>query len=199
MNVASLWMRAVSSSTNGPPTLITGAGNPVTSSNFAATLQLLGTTKQGIIEINVISEEEFALCPSCNHQGIADSAMLQRLLTRCIDVRRLCTRCAQQQGFPQGVDEVILPGGIQVHVLRDSGAVDRMALRGIGRERQLTTSRRASPCSLQVIKILLPCIPDTEPELATKALLEALVWHCVTKRATLHGGPSSLENSNNEV
>ena len=103
MNVASVWMKALCSSANNvPPTLITSPGNPVNRRNFAKILELLGTTKQGIIELAVISEEEFALCPSCNQQGIAGPAMLQRLLTRCVDVRRVCVQCAQQQGFPIG-------------------------------------------------------------------------------------------------
>ena len=118
MNIASVWMKAVrSSTTNGPPTLITSAGTPLSRRNFADFLELLGTTKQGIIEVEVISEEEFALCPSCNDQGTADPAMLERLLTRCIDVRRVCVQCAQQQGFPPRAKEVIVRG-IHVNVIR---------------------------------------------------------------------------------
>lgn len=118
MNVASVWMKAVCSPTNnGPPTLITSPGNPVNRRNLANILELLGTTKQGILQLAVISEEEFALCPSCNQQGIADPAMLQRLLTRCIDVRRVCVQCAYQQGFPTGAKEAILRG-THVNVIR---------------------------------------------------------------------------------
>ena len=103
MNVASVWMKAVGSSTNnGSPTLITSPGNPVNRRNFANILELLGTTKQGIIELAVISEEEFALCPSCNQQGIAGPAMLQGLLTRCIDVRRVCVQCAAATRISNG-------------------------------------------------------------------------------------------------
>ena len=40
-------------------------GNPVSVRDFAEAIELLGTTKCGIIELVVISEQQFAHCPNC--------------------------------------------------------------------------------------------------------------------------------------
>ena len=73
---------------------------------FERALELLGTTKCGILGLVVISEEQFAVCPSCNHQANPDTATLQRVRSRFIDVRRLCVGCLVRLGF--GPDDIML-------------------------------------------------------------------------------------------
>ena len=85
--------------------------------HFNKGVALLGTTKGGILELKVISERQFAVCPRCNHQGIVDAAMLQRLRERCIDVRRLCIGCLQQLGCPADTEEVVMPGGARIQAI----------------------------------------------------------------------------------
>ena len=103
---------------NGPPTLATGAGTQVSTSDFGKTLEVLGSTKSGIVELDVISEKEYTLCPSCGHQGSADAAMLQLVRLRCIDVQRQCIRCLMDLGIPSDAYLVTMPGNIDVHAIR---------------------------------------------------------------------------------
>ncbi|CAD6568646.1 MAG: hypothetical protein ASARMPREDX12_001615 [Alectoria sarmentosa] len=119
-NTLSVWIEGLCLFTNmpGAPTLVTGAGNLVSARNFGKGIELLGATKGGIIELVVLSEQQFARCPDCNHQGLANAVMLQRVRERDIDVGRLCVGCLQQSGVPSGTDEVILRGEIQVQAIR---------------------------------------------------------------------------------
>ena len=119
-NTLSVWIKGLCPFTDmpGAPTLVTGAGNLVSARNFGKGVELLGATKGGIIELVVLSEQQFARCPECNHQGIADTVALQRVRERCIDVQSLCVECLQQWGVPPGTDEMMLPGDTQVQVIR---------------------------------------------------------------------------------
>ena len=103
---------------NGPPTLATSADAQVSTSDFGKTLEVLGSTKCGIVELNVISEDEYTLCPSYGHQVNADAAMLQLVHLRCINVRRLCIGCLMNMGVPSYAYLVAMPGSIDVHAIR---------------------------------------------------------------------------------
>ena len=74
---------------------------------FERALELLGTIKCGILGLRVISEEQFAVCPSYNHQANPDTATLQRVRSRFIDVRRLCVGCLVRLGFGSDGDKRI--------------------------------------------------------------------------------------------
>ena len=76
-------------------------------------LELQGTIKCGILVLKVISEEQFAVCPNCNHHAHPDTATLQRVRSRFIDVQRLCVRCLVRLGFGPDGDE-----RIPIHPLR---------------------------------------------------------------------------------
>ena len=102
----------------GPPTLATGANTQVSTSDFGKTLEVLGSTKSGIVELEVISELEYTLCPSCGHQGNADAAMLPLVRLRCINVERQCIRCSMNLGVPSDAHLVTMPGNVDVHVVR---------------------------------------------------------------------------------
>ena len=79
---------------------------------------MLGSTKCGIVELDLISEDEYTLCPSCGHQGNADAAMLQLVRLRCINMRRLCVGCLMNVGVPSHAYLVTMPGNIDVHAIR---------------------------------------------------------------------------------
>ena len=105
----SVWIldRYPLTNTPGATALITGTANRDSARSFS-----------GIYELVDISEQQFALCPNCNHQGVADAVTLQHVRTRCVDVRRLCIGCLQQRGYPSDVDEVTLLGDVQVQAIR---------------------------------------------------------------------------------
>ena len=102
---------------NGPPTLATGADTQVSTGDFAQTLEVLGSTKCGIVELDVISEKEYTLCPNCGHQINADAAMLQRVRLRCINVRRHCDRCSMDLRVPSDAYVVTMPANIDANVI----------------------------------------------------------------------------------
>ena len=105
-------------SATGRPTLRTGANTQVSTSDFGKTLKVLGSTKCGIVELDVISEDEYTLCPTCGHQGNADAAMLQLVRRSCIYVQRQCLQCVMNEGVGSDAYLVTMPDSSVVHVIR---------------------------------------------------------------------------------
>ena len=96
--IGELWTFPVT----GLPTLPTGADTQVGIIDFCKTLEVLGSTKCGIIELDVISEKEYSLCPNCGHQTDADTTMLQLVRRSCINMRRQCVQCVMNLGVVSG-------------------------------------------------------------------------------------------------
>ena len=80
----------------GLPTPETNAENLLRGSHFGRVLELLGTTKCGILELVVVAEEQFILCPDCGHLLNADPATLERVREQCIDVKWRCFGCLSE-------------------------------------------------------------------------------------------------------
>lgn len=102
----------------GPPTLPTGADTQISTSDFGKTLEVLGSTKCGIVELDVISEKEYTLCPSCGNQVNANATTLQLVRRSCIYVQRLCVQCLMNLGVVSNAYLVTMSDDTHVHVLR---------------------------------------------------------------------------------
>lgn len=72
--------------TTGMPTLNTDAGSQNSAPHFVETLELLGTTKCGILELVVMAEERLAICHDCVNRRIVDTTTLRRAYERCINL-----------------------------------------------------------------------------------------------------------------
>ena len=112
--IGELWKYPATS----PPTLRTGADTQVSTSDFGKTLEVLGSPKCGIVELDVISEKEYTLCPTCGHQGNADAAMLQLVRRSCIYVQRQCLQCVMNLGVGSDAYLVTMQNSCVVHVIR---------------------------------------------------------------------------------
>ena len=81
---------------------------------FAESIERLGASKGGIIELVVKSPQQFAVCSRCRtFQGTVDAVVLQRVRGWCIDVSSLCPGCMVSGGIPNDIREAILPGRIR--------------------------------------------------------------------------------------
>ena len=104
--------------TTGLPTLNADAGNRDSAPHFVETLELLGTTKCGILELVLVAEEQVALCQDCGHRRIVDTATLERVRERCINVKWRCFECFERLGRLLEIDVLSLPRTGQIPASR---------------------------------------------------------------------------------